>query len=245
MKTIVVLVLIASGISSSVSEISDEAFMKRLNDVLEFFFYLDLKIAITQHLLYPSFDRQCILDKYKEKNMTERIPSDRSEADGVMFWSVAFTCSSKLDILLETAFDMLMSHHPLIKAFFADPAYDKYLQLLICANSHAVDSNILDSSVYDFKHEVSPQNQDECNDLIDRKNEWISEMRAEIRKQSKRPCSIRIATSMKQILVKNVLLVQVDLTDQQKNQEKSSLVKQTRQVLQDILTCSLQNPRPN
>jgi hypothetical protein len=207
--------------------------MKNLEDKLKYNEYASWWEQILERLFYPTFDRMCILDRYKEKNIIERISS------------VAFTCSSKTDLLLETLFDVVMSLHPLIKAYIDDSQYDKYLQMLICANSHAIDMNILDPSVYDFKHEVSAENQDECNDLIDLKNEWISKMRVDIRKQTKRPCSIRIASAVEKILIKIVLLVQVELTEQQKNQERSTFVMQTRQVLQDILTCALQDPKPN
>jgi hypothetical protein len=243
MKTIVVLVLIASGIGSSLSEVSDETFMEKLNDKLKYNEYASWWEQLLERFFYPSFDRKCILDRYKEKNITEiLIADDRSH---VIFLSVATTCSSKLDLLLETVFDLVMSLHPLVKAFIDDSQFDEYLQMLICANRHAVESNILDSSVYDFKHEVSPQNQGECNDLIDLTNDLISDSRLKIRKETERPCSIRIASTVEKILIKNVLLVQVELTEQHKNQERSTFVMQTRQVLQDILTCALQNPRPN
>jgi hypothetical protein len=263
MKSIVVWVLIASGIGSSLSEISEESFINVLNDLKTAEGPDDLGSQILHIFIKPSFDSKCVYDRCNERNITERIfeelniatskqksngeriPSDNDEAADFVMLSILFTCSSKLDVLLETVFDIAMSFNPLVKAFIDDSSYDEYLQMLNCANSHAVDSNILDSSAYDFKHEVPPQNQDECNEWIDLKNEWISGQRLRFRKYTGRPCSIRIASAVEKILIKNVLLVQVELTEQQKNQERSTFVMQTRQVLQDILTCALQNPRPN
>jgi hypothetical protein len=201
-------------------------------------------------ILANSLDKKCMLNQYLKHNITDMIPrKDMMQVEGferelsqIVFMDAAVMCSSKLYALLDYTFENLMTHRILVEAFIEDPEMKEYKEMLTCANNYAVKNGIMDPQVYDLKHELTSEMDELCEDYVEQAKYTILSFKMMVREEFNRSCSAKIVSKMEKLVLKNMLLLQVDLADDQKRMEKKMFVKNVRQILEDIMKCAAQEP---
>lgn len=239
----------SSGASSLV--VSDETALTNIIETIEAVGKLMRRTEekFLFNIVSKAADENCMLNKYKTKNLTSHIPTGElvktgmNQSTEVMFFNIGLICSTKTDSVLKTIFDVAMSLHSLLKSVIEDSKYHEYVHILHCANNHAVETNILNTSIYNFDHNVKENFEEFCDDFVEEKNLLVSRLRSEIRSESKRPCSMKVVADIEKIVIKTVLLIQIEMTDDQRNQERMSFMKTARKILENALSCTTQKPR--
>lgn len=185
MKLIFVLAL-SFGIyaaAQSNGDSADEISMQNIINAIETLFKAAKRPEekFVLNVFSTSIDKNCMLQKYKTKNLVSKIPTKETIGTGqnvsleVLLTDIAVICSTKTDAFLESTFNVLMSFQVLLKSFIEDSEYREYTNILTCANSYAVENNILDPSVYDFNESVLEVYQETCDDFIEEKNRFVAE----------------------------------------------------------------------
>lgn len=229
---------------------NDEAGIQKISETIERIGKNanSMEEKIPFHFFRDSVDKTCMLNKYKDRNITDKLMSDSFVNDGAtqfIFYDTAIICSTHADALAESAFNVIMSPHILVQALINDSKYSKYTDMLTCANGYAVENNILDASVYDINHQVLEKNQEACDDLLEEKNQFTLTLATKVREAFERPCVLRVYQELEKLLIRTVLLVQVELSEEQKQNEKLDFIKKLRKLLDNFLVCLMQRKRKN
>lgn len=189
-----------------------------------------------------SIDRECIFTNYKSRNMLDHLNYDkianRRDSNSLAlyaFVNVAAICSSKTDTILQFLFENLMTHQILYKAFIDDPEFSDEKSLLTCANNYAVENLLIDPNVYDINYTVDDEMLKRCSNITSIIKVYGAILHSKISQQFKKNSLDEIKMEMKNFALKYFILVQVDLTPEQKQQERDNLVKDARMVMENIL----------
>lgn len=193
-----------------------------------------------RNIYLKSIDRQCMLDHYKKNNMIEKMPG-KVNVDihddfswKMILFSFATMCSNKLDLALDFAFDNLQSHHKLLNALKDDEDLKEYFEVLECVNGYALSKGVLDPAV----HKVSHKDDEACGRTSVEIRSMTLSMQRDILETIQRPCSLTLFSAFENMILRQMILVQMDLSAEQKNQEKMSLIKEAREFLNQITVCA-------
>lgn len=208
----------------------------------------DYKIRSTAFasMFLRSVDKDCIVKEVEKNDLVEAINllgtkkgGEKSLLETVMVLGfIAHTCSSKSDVHLSYAFDILMSHHGLLKAYIDEPELKEYADMLACANNYAVKHDILDPKVYTFNYELNDEQEESCMEWTEQASMIISEAKLATREKFSRACAIKVVDKINNFVLKYVLLIQVDMTVEQKQQERINFIEDHRRITDDVLQCA-------
>jgi hypothetical protein len=215
---------------------------------------MDLKSTLISSLFLKKIDRECILSEFKKHNFVNQIPSAQVNVESLtnprvknqplsefvlMFF--AGTCYKNLDVLLEYAFESFMTINILFKTFINEPEFKLWFaDKLKCASSYAVSHNILDPKVYNFDYDISEGEKNACESFKNEARKMIDGATNgffDVVTDNKE-CYKNIFTNFENYLLRYSLLVQVELTDEQKRQERTSFISDFHKYVEDFVSCA-------
>jgi hypothetical protein len=192
-----------------------------------------------------SFDRHCMYNKYKEANLlkfinAQYIKDHRFDKKMIQFsfMSVSMQCSSKADVITEFVFENLMTFHVLYKSVMKEPALRNFTHYVNYANKYAVDNHFIDETVYGTKVNVAVDNEDNYSEFRELLNVATGVAKIGARKELMRTCAIGIVDDLEKLLFRTFLLLQFDLTFDQKKQEREYFVKRAQEIRAEVLPCA-------
>jgi hypothetical protein len=196
--------------------------------------------------LINSVDKKCMLMQYQNFGLLEKIPESPYERlddfKMIVAADIAAMCSSKGYDILDFFFENIWTHKILLKAFINEPEMKKYKDMMTCANNYAVNNNIIDPTMYPIKHEVNEELMDKCDEFVTIANEHVSYVKMALREKTQRICSVKMVDDVEKFVLKNMLMLQVDVTEAQKNSLKKAFIKDFRQIMEKILKCAAKEP---
>lgn len=258
LKVVLMMSLVASVYCKPQSIIQDgestteEVAISKLDDILDQAPTLLIKedsnrlIKILVPIFINSVNKTCLLNKYRSFGLFDEIlvidrnqPSKFSSSKAQTLIVFAVICSSKIDSLYEFGFELLMSTHVLFEAFINEPEMKEYADMLTCANSYAVQNNLLDPKVFKFNYKMNDENEISCNQMV-KCFETNTEMAFNKALQlSSAKCIEDIGTGYRNLVFKNFLLVQFELTGEQRKQMGKTFVDELRAQDEKWYTCVL------
>jgi hypothetical protein len=199
-------------------------------------------------MLVNSVDVNCMLSEYAKFNLNDKI-IDKNGIDSenpedyflkIIFFDIAAVCSKKTDALLEFEFDNFMSYEVLYKAFINEPEVETIKDLVTCVNNFTIETGIWDNKLYPVDSNVPKDFAETCSELVQRLIQFQLMINDTILNVFKRSCALSIMSDLEALTMRTAMLLEVDLTSDQKLQEKKSHNKNTRKIMENILTCSSQ-----
>jgi hypothetical protein len=198
------------------------------------------KIAIN------SIDKSCMVQKYKEGNLLkyvgdEYFDEDSLEGDDAMgaFLGIALQCSNKVDVLAKFVFENYMTFHILFKPLIDEPAIENYTSYVWCVNKYAVDNHFMEDTVYDQKVRLAHDDDELCDEFMEVAKAMTAGFKLAFRKEFERTCAIKTLAHAEKVLIRNILLVQFDLTFEQKYEERDRFVKEVHRFIENFLHCAV------
>lgn len=239
LRVLIFVAIIASFtvISVDTSSSGDQKFDGAFNKVME---DLQKKIASGElrppqsHLLticMRSIDTKCMretqeLHKFKDIyiELANKISDWKSltEIQKNEFISIqvltSFRCSNKLKPISRFIFDFVQSFGPIVRAFVNETELVEYKNELKCANNYAVKKKLWDIVKYPVEYELNVNELAKCD-------AEITQFKAEIQRitfnhlNTNKECMKQAVEDTIDSLLKVVLLMQVEMTSEQRNQE--------------------------
>lgn len=207
-------------------------------------------------VLKNSIDNQCVLDEYEKHNATSRIPSNAelsSFIDGIensrnvlelieritkcdskalsaqIYIGTALSCSTKFNLIADYVYEFLMMQNVLYKALENETnrQIKKNMDIFPCANRFAINENIVDSQQYQL-----PTDGDlvDCDQMTEMFKGWAIESGNE-------SCCSKNSKLFMRHFTKYFLLIQVEMTPEQKQLERKNFERDAREVVTNIKTC--------
>lgn len=190
-------------------------------------------------VIAKSFDTNCMIKEFKKHHSIDYIYNGAGARDSaVLISTTAALCSSKLDVHVDYIFDTLMIHHALLTTYFEDPEFKEYSEWLTCANNYAVEHKILDPTVYNFTYKLEGLQEEICMELVEQVNMFEAVGKMEARRFFERNCAMKFVPQLRNFILKYVLLIQVDLTVDQRQQERINFNKDFKTILTNMLECA-------
>lgn len=231
--------------SSSISAV-DEIANEKLSNNFEFVQQLIQRqhepVRKFSSVLLHSVDKACVLNHYKNHGLVEKIPdvknSKFSETDLIILSAFAKACSSKTEHLIEFVFEAFMSAHFLLEVYLYEPEFKELYDMLLCTNNYAFNNKYFDPEVYRINHTLPVEKETSCRMMIETAEREIS--RAQIMYQRYLPaeCAKEIFEDAKKMLLKYALLVQIELTAEQKKELRSKFVAEVLENDEKMILCT-------
>jgi hypothetical protein len=210
---------------------------------------------IISSVFLNSLDQNCILANYQKNGIVDKIPTPRrfsfrrksypttaeeveEDLKPMIFFSIAVECSSKTDDILEFFFENLWTSKILLKAFINEPEMKDIKDMMTCANNYAVTNGIINPAVYQINFEVTDDFKDQCLEWVNASEKSIISYKKQVLRDSQRDCSRKIVDSSVNFAIKNVLLLQVDMTEEGKSLVKKSFLEEFHQIFEKITKCA-------
>lgn len=193
-------------------------------------------------------DRKCMLQEYQRLDIVDRIPSSyrqlqRGDTDVLFsFMAAGLNCYDKFNIFVEYGFEMLMTQGILVRAFIDDPEMGTIKKYLTCANYYAHKNEFWNPEDYSLEYQLDGEVKDACEETIElMEAAWKKHNKSFFRhevQESNVECYSQVFRAIKKILVKYPLLVQVDLTAEQHDEEFVNLKRDVRGVIKRFNRCA-------
>lgn len=191
------------------------------------------KLMVT--IVAKTTDRNCMLAIAKKHNLMELVSGNdlvnKISLDVIL--TSAVLCSRLIDVEFDYFFDLLMTHHGLLKAYLEEPELKEYADKMTCLGQFAIEHHILDPKVYAFKYELDDEEEEEiCMTSTERMERmWQNQMLLS------NSCSKKLAEQFRFFAVKYILLVQVEMKDDQRQQERKNFNKALKEFLENRIQC--------
>lgn len=193
-------------------------------------------------VLLRSIDKACVLNHYKNHGLVDKIPdfknSKFSEIDLLILSGFAKACSSKIENMLSFVFEAFMSAHFLLEIYLHEPEFKEFNEMLMCANNYAFNNKYLDSEVYMINHTLPAENETSCRLMIEGVEKEISHTQVTYQRYLPAECVKEIFDDAKKILLKYALLIQIDLTAEQKKELRSKFIADVRKNDEKMIICT-------
>lgn len=196
--------------------------------------------------------KECIIASYKKHSSLDMIPTAQNLAKlptkkaktkaGITFFVALASCYKKGDVILEYIFESFMTNGILIRAFIDEPAFKKHADFVACANYYSTKNHFWDPKEYNFTPKPV-SDEDMCDEItamgdlafIQAAQDAYSSVFAE---DYNKKCYRGVALKLKAFVVKTVVLLQVEMTDDKKREERAHFVKDFYAILEDFVTCN-------
>lgn len=236
------LLVIVQMVTSAEVATSDEAILKKINDLFEKLPANNKGATTTAGLpatIITTTDKKCMVEKYKQNKIDAAIPTQdlvtvfssgkmNQIAAGVAFIDIAVLCNSKTDIILKFIFENFMSFHILFVGFSDAPELKEIVEQMKCANKYAIEHKILDQNVYKIDNKVSPGQEENCKKLL---TTFARGLGPDFAPKN----VIEILIEIESFLLKYGLMIQVELTAANKEQERTKFIAEARALLEKLL----------
>jgi hypothetical protein len=192
-----------------------------------------------------SFDKHCMYNKYKDANLLKFINAQYivdHKFDKKMiqfaFLSVSVQCSNKADVFAEFLFENLLTYHIIYKSVMKEPALRNFTHFVNYANKYAVDNHYIDETIYGTKVNFDIDNEDNYSEFREIVKIATGIAKIGARKEFMRTCAIGIISHLEKLFAHTILLIQFDLTFDQKKQERENFIKRVREIRSEVLPCA-------
>jgi hypothetical protein len=192
-------------------------------------------------------DKHCMYNKYKEANLFKFISNEYiTEHEGdkkmcqLVWLCVSYYCSSKANAFDEFAFENLMTYHTLYKSLVKEPAFRNYTQYVSFANKYAIDNHYFEDTIYGTKVNFAIESEDNYSEFRELVKIVTGGVKLVARKEFHRTCAIGIVSELEKLYFRLFLLLQSDLTFDQKKQEREYYVKESHKLYNQLLACAAQ-----
>lgn len=204
------------------------------------------------HTLHVNMiDKQCVVDKYTELNLLAYIPSEVNENFPKqirssrylalnMFVVVVTRCIKQYDAIMDYFYENLMTTHILYNALKDEPEFKTYSDMIMCANYHAETKNISEVHTYNLKYKMDNKTQTQCDG-------WIAEFKVFRKEVTDNFCGTdgtidvrcfyTFFDSFEKLALKHVLLMQVELTTEQRKETRIRFKKNWSTLMDSALVC--------
>lgn len=170
------------------------------------------------------------------ENMDVAVSGHCIDASAFTYTSYGLLCSNKLPAIQNFIFDAVISAGHLVRALVNEPSLGKYLLYLRCANKYAVDNGIWDNSSYPINTHLDEDEIEKCEilkmiakDLL--KKKIVTELYE---------CHKNYDDRIFSIALKYFILTQVELSEEAKINEKTTLNAIEKEMFEDTVKCILQ-----
>jgi hypothetical protein len=192
-------------------------------------------------------DRHCMYNKYKEANLFKFISNEYiAEHKGdkkmrqLVWFCVSYYCSSKANAFDEFGFENFMTYHTLYKSFVKEPAFRNYTQYVNFANKYAIDNHYFEDTIYGNKVNFAVESEDNYSEFREFAKIATGGVKLFARKEFHRTCAIGIVSELEKLYFRLFLLLQTNLTFDQKKQEREYYVKVSHELYNQFLVCAAQ-----
>lgn len=190
-----------------------------------------------------SVDKRCMLNEYKKRSLFNQL-LNKNAFNGKMavvanaaLFNTAAMCSNKTDAILTFMFENLMTFELLVRAFVDDPTYKEYADIVTCANSYAFEKRIINPRANNINHTLREGTVKICMTLIRRVDSLTERLKLQVPQYFKSECPVKLFGIAKRFIVKNILLVQVQLNQEQKLHERNNFIADARKIMEEIVEC--------
>lgn len=255
MKFIIALI-IAFAATDNVAQglLTDDEAIKLINENIfagEQEQYKDNKFA---NSFVDKVDRKCVLNHLKKYNAVDETLQDLKEEDytrleviqhedssRLLVLLISAMCFENLDSFLDYTFESLMTLNILYKAFINEPEFKEYAENVRCFTAYAIDHKILDAQTYKLNTVVNE------SEMCERKKENVREnfdhqfvmsffKSYNIKNQV---CFETAFSRVENFILHSILLIQIELTDDQRVLEKNNFIKDIRSIAEDLSVCGM------
>lgn len=195
-------------------------------------------------------DKQCVVDKYSDLKLLAYIPSETNKIDlkkitsernlsTMMFTLVIVMCNRRFDAFMDYAFENLMTTHILYNAMKDEPEFKTYSDMITCANYHAETKNMTDVNTYNLNFKIDDQKQ--CDEWIAQAKTFKKYVTDDYYKNEEGfdvGCVDTVADSLEELLLKQILLMQVELPTEQKKEKRIHFKESFSTILDSFLVCN-------
>lgn len=196
--------------------------------------------------------KECILSSYKKHSSVDMIPSAQNLRKfatkkeeiktKITFLATLISCYRKGEVILEYVFESFMTNGIIIRAFIDEPAFKEPADIVACANYYAVKNHLWNPKEYNFTPKPV-RDEDMCDEMtamgdlifIQTVQEGYSSVFAE---EYNKKCYRGVALKLKEFIVKTVMLLQVEMTDDKKREEREHFVKDFYVMIEDFVSCN-------
>lgn len=188
--------------------------------------------------LMSEFDRHKINEKFLKArafvNETEHETLERIRDAFVL--NIKFNCSGILrEEQIKRYKDFVSDKGGTSKLLSRHPAIMKITENLICMNQYAVEEKILDPGTYELKLQPVNQTDDECKQVVSDvitliMDEWHIRRYSEDDKIQRCFIDVLLRTQTLNLFIKNSLLSQLQLTQEQKDFERDNFIESMNKV---------------
>jgi hypothetical protein len=192
------------------------------------------------------FDKHCMYNKIKDANLLKYLNKDyiienRSDrTTALLVWlTVSMQCSDKSNAIVEFVFENLMTFHVLYKSIMKEPALRNYTHYVNYANKYAVDNHFIGETVHGTKVNIAVDNEDNYSEFRELVNVATGVAKIGARKEFMRTCAIGIVDDLEKLFAHTVLLIQFELTFDQKRKERENFVRGVKNFFDAILPCAV------
>ena len=207
-------------------------------------------MSFASSLFVNSLDVECILTQYEKHNLTDKIistidiKSDYPEDlfHNIIFFDVVASCYNSFHVFLAFSFENLMTLKILVDGFIDNPAMEMHKNSLICINNLTIENDLWDESIYPLNSQLEVRSAMSCDELL---GIWLfANMAIEgvIGGAFNRQCVFPILKEAEILALKTAMLLQVNLTNDQKDLEKNNFIDKIHKICDDILVCAAQPP---
>lgn len=133
-----------------------------------------------------------------------------------------------------------MTSNVLVRGFFDDPVLEEYTDMLICANNFSISNGYWNNEIYPLRYEMTNEKSEKCKDSMGAALFVDFILKGITLQIFNRSCSISVLKQTFLVTLRTILLMEVELTNDQKTQEKISFVENIHQIMENILICTSQ-----
>lgn len=249
--TCLLLVKLASGFAPSDEYSRDDSYENRLEDIYDdndevfediYEMIEQLKFPEDNSPLGSAFrttDAKCIEREYERNGLLHLIPTlgeslrETNFDDVALFASFVIMCSTIKDEVLEVKFDQLISERGPLAIIRNDPLFRNFSDHLECFKVYAVGQNLLNSSVVDVN---ATHDDDDCLTAVEIFRREFTIDAGHHLTHDRSQCLER-ATSFDKSTLKYLLLMQLELTAEQRTTERKQFIDEAHEDHEKLLTC--------
>lgn len=201
-------------------------------------------------LVIRSVDTKCMHDnlklhKFDAKfvDLANRFETLTKAGERELFYIhvvTSFRCTKKLRPINEFLFDFFLSFGHIVRAFKDEPELAEYQGYLRCANNYVVTHKLWDVVKYPIDYELKTEEAEMCSSVKTMIGDFIKTM-DQIAPEAQdliTECLKTTTQDMIDFFVKYFLLLQVELTPEQRDQEFETYYKDYLKLYDEQVTCA-------
>ena len=217
------------------------------NQIVKFVIHgIDKKCVLSHYKKYNAVNLASELNKLMEEDEQrdvneEKTPEEKAKAHFPVLAALLFgiPCNKNFDAYLEYFFENIMTFQVLYKAFADEPEFKEYIDYVTCANAYAIDHKYIDSHEHTYitevaNTEVCESNKEMAKQIVDG---TVEEVLSSFKVTTNKECYKKALLKIESFVLHYVLLIQVELTDVQRIQERTNFIKDFHDIVDGIAHC--------